>query len=138
MGKGEQDDLTLEPDSFEDDESEVLENIRSECFFSLARRRFVPFLDIRFFDGDSLGLRYTHIDAILFNKGGSITIISPLYRVKLEGRNLGVVYLRLLSESIQWLKELPAELDNLDANAVVINSIKGVFAYPAKKYSLAC
>lgn len=124
MGGSEAEDLSLEPDIVGDEENEIAENVRSECFFSPARRRFVPFLDIRFYDGDSLGLRYTHIDAILFNKGGSITIISPLYRVKLEGRNLGVVYLRLLSESIQWLKELPEELDKLDANAVVINSIK--------------
>lgn len=124
MGGSEAEDLRLEPDLVGDEENEIAENVRSECFFSPARRRFVPFLDIRFYDGDSLALRYTHIDAILFNKGGSITIISPLYRVKLEGRNLGVVYLRLLSESIQWLKELPEELDKLDANAVVINSIK--------------
>ncbi len=124
MGGSEAEDLSLEPDLTEGDENEPVENVRSECFFSPGRRRFVPFLEIRFYDGDSLGLRYTHIDAILFNKGGSITIISPLYRVKLEGRNLGVVYLRLLGESIQWLKELPAELDKLDAGAVVINSIR--------------
>lgn len=124
MMGSEAEDLSLEPDIVGNEENEIAENVRSECFFSPARRRFVPFLDIRFYSGDSLGLRYTHIDAILFNKGGSITIISPLYRVKLEGRNLGVVYLRLLSESIQWLKELPEELDKLDANAVVINSIK--------------
>lgn len=124
MMGSEQEDFTLEPDITGDEENEPLENVRSECFFSPARRRFVPFLDIRFYNGDSLGLRYTHIDAIEFNKGGAITIISPLYRVKLEGRNLGVVYLRLLSESIQWLKELPAELDTLDAGAVVINAIK--------------
>jgi hypothetical protein len=124
MMGSEAEDLSLEPDDVGDDENEIAENIRSECFFSPARRRFVPFLDIRFCDGDSLGLRYTHIDAILFNKGGAVTIISPLYRVKLEGRNLQVLYLRLLSESVQWLRELPAELDNLDAKAVVINSIK--------------
>jgi hypothetical protein len=124
MGGSEAEDLSLELEVTGDEENEIAENIRSECFFSPARRRFVPFLDIRFVDGDSLGLRYTHIDAILFSKRGAITIISPLYRVKLEGRNLGVVYLRLLSESIQWLKELPGELDKLDANAVVINSIK--------------
>ncbi len=124
MGKGDAEDLTLEPDSFEDDENEPLENVRSECFFSPGRRRFVPFLDIRFVDGDSLGLRYTHIDAILFNKSGAVTVISPLYRVKLEGRNLHALYLRLLSESVQWVRELPAELDTLAASAVVINSIR--------------
>jgi hypothetical protein len=124
MGKGDAEDLTLEPDSFEDDENEPLENVRSECFFSPARRRFVPFLDIRFFNGNSLLLRYTHIDAVEFDKSGVMVIVSPLYRVKLEGRNLQVLYLRLQSESVQWIRELPAELDNLDAGAVVINSIR--------------
>ena len=123
MGGSEAEELTLEPDD-SGNEAEQAESQRSECFFSPSRRRFVAFLDIRFCDGDSLGLRYTHIDAILFNKSGSITIISALYRVKLEGRNLQVLYLRLLSESVQWIAELPGEQDRLPASAVVINAIK--------------
>jgi hypothetical protein len=124
MMGSDQEDLSLEPDVTGDEENEPVENVRSECFFSPARRRFVPFLDIRFFNGNSLLLRYTHIDAVEFDKSGVMVIVSPLYRVKLEGRNLHVLYLRLQSESVQWIRELPTELDNLDAGAVVINSIR--------------
>jgi len=123
MMGSEAEDLTLEMEE-SGDENELQENLSSDCFFSPGRRRFVPFLDIRFVDGDSIGLRYTHIDALLFTGGKAITIISPLYRVKLEGRNLKTLYQRLLTESVVWISELPEEHDKLAASAVVINSIK--------------
>ena len=123
MMGSEAEDLTLEMDDSSND-NELQENLSSDCFFSPGRRRFVPFLDIRFVDGDSLGLRYTHIDALLFTGGKSITIISPLYRVKLEGRNLKTLYQRLLTESVIWIAELPEEQDTLAASAVVVNSIR--------------
>ncbi len=119
----ESDELTLDADEEQEAKS-------TGCFSTVKKGRFVPFLELRFFDGDSLGLRYTHVHPISFNKSKGITIDAAPVRVLIKGRNLKGLWRYLLQESVVWIKELPESMDDKEAAETVVYSIDVVSEPP--------
>ena len=87
--------------------------------------RQVIMLDVRTLKGKRLALPYSYLNRIFFDASGEIVLTFEACNVIIIGRNLSLLYEKLLSHSVRYIQEENPELEiNVSGNDTFIASIE--------------
>jgi hypothetical protein len=91
-----------------------------------ARRQRQVMLDLRFRNGDSLGLNYSYLISVGFSRSGNLSLEFSAYRVAITGRNLEPLYRVLLAHQVANIQEIDPLADSSPETATSVYGIEPV------------